>query len=268
MVPTIDGRMHHFINVGLYDALFVMQDTESRTLWNHITGEALYGPLVGRSLGPLGNLLQMSVTQALEVYPEAQVAISERMYFAGGRQFGTAGGFGPRGGGPARGDGPASRGGGSGAVAGPGAGRGRGSGVGPDTRNAALMPMFEVTLGKEDARRPRMDLGLGIWTDGTRRYYPVAAIRERGDAFVHELDGRPLLVYVDPDTNTPAALFVEARSAKVDGQQIRLDTGAVVRSGVLYGADGRRLAVTRPQQIFTRWYGFALTFPGPQVYGE
>ena len=33
--------MHHFENVGLYDGLFVMQDTESKTFWNHMTGEAL-----------------------------------------------------------------------------------------------------------------------------------------------------------------------------------------------------------------------------------
>jgi len=53
--------MGHFDNVGLYDGLFVMQDRETRTLWNHITGEALYGPMVGRTLGPLGNVVQMTV---------------------------------------------------------------------------------------------------------------------------------------------------------------------------------------------------------------
>ena len=89
--------MHHFDNVGLYDALFVMQDRESKTLWNHITGQALYGPMVGRSLGPVGNLLQTNVTQALALDPATQVAISDRMYFAGGRQFGTAGGAAGRG---------------------------------------------------------------------------------------------------------------------------------------------------------------------------
>ena len=57
--------MPRFENVGLYDGLFVMQDDETRTLWNHITGEALYGPHVGRTLGPMGNMLQMSAAQAL-----------------------------------------------------------------------------------------------------------------------------------------------------------------------------------------------------------
>ena len=233
--------MHHFDNVGLYDALFVMQDRESKTLWNHITGQALYGPLVGRSLGPVGNLLQTNVTQALALDPATQVAISDRMYFAGGRQFGTAGGAG-RGGPGGRSGGPAD--------------------------DSALMPMFSDTLGKEDARRPRMELGLGIWTAQTRRYYPLARIRERGEAFVDVLDGRKLVVYVDPETNTPAALFADAGGAAIRDREVRLDTGAVVRSGVVYDAAGSRLAVDRPQQIFTRWYGFALTFPGPEVFGE
>src|SRR5262249_47176082 len=87
--------MHHFDNVGLYDALFVMQDRESKTLWNHITGEAEDGPLVGRTLGPLTNLLQMDVKQALLMDPKMRIAISDRLYFAGGKQFGTASGFGP-----------------------------------------------------------------------------------------------------------------------------------------------------------------------------
>src|SRR5689334_16228814 len=81
--------MHHFNNVGLYDALFVMQDTESKTLWRHIDGQALYGPMVGRTLGPVGNLLQVNVQQALASDSQTRVAISDRPYVAGGRQMGT-----------------------------------------------------------------------------------------------------------------------------------------------------------------------------------
>jgi hypothetical protein len=89
--------MHHFNNVGLYDALFVMQDTESKTLWSHITGEALYGPLVGRTLGPIGNVLQTNVQQALEADQKTQVAISDRPYFVAGKAVGgTVGPGGPR----------------------------------------------------------------------------------------------------------------------------------------------------------------------------
>jgi hypothetical protein len=253
--------MHQFNNVGLYDGLFVMQDTETKTLWNHITGEALYGPLVGRTLGPLGNVRQTNVKQALAAGTNVRVAISDRVYFAGGRQFGTASGFGP-GRGPVPGRGAAR----GGAVPGRGPGAGRGS-AGPNP-NAQLSPMFIETLGKEDTRRPRMDMGLGVWTSTTRRYYPMELIRQRGEVFIDEIDGRKLLVYVDPETFTPAALFVNSASARLQDKEVRLDNGEVVRSGALLDARGRRRSAEQPQQVFTRWYGFALTFPGTEVFGQ
>ena len=63
------------------------------------------------------------------------------------------------------------------------------------------------------------------------------------------------------------ALCVNAGGAKAVGKEIRLDTGDVVRSGVLMDPRGRRRNVDSPQQLFTRWYGFALTFPGCDVFG-
>jgi hypothetical protein len=245
--------MHHFNNVGLYDALFVMQDTESKTLWNHITGEALYGPLVGRTLGPLKNVLQMNVRQALEMDPKMQVAISDRPYFAGGKPFGSAPGFaGGRGEAPARGAGP---------------GRAAGPRPAPGSPNAQLADFFVQTLGKEDTRRPRMDMGLGIWTDTLRRYYPMDRIRERGAAFLDRIGNKSVLIYIDPETSAPAAVFVNTKNATIEGKDVRLDDGAVIRSGVLIDRRGQRKQLERPQQVFTRWYGFALTFPGCEVFG-
>jgi hypothetical protein len=220
--------MLHFDNVGLYDGLFVMQDQESKTLWNHISGEALYGPHVGRTLGPVGNLMQMTVQGALEFDPSLQVAISDRPY----------------------------------------TGRSGRPGQRPPSDNAQLMPMFIETLGEEDTRRPRMDMGLGIWTDETRRYYPMEEIRARDGAFIDRLDGRDVLVYIEARSATPTAIFVDAESATVEGNEVRFDSGAVVRSGVLYDADGNRQERELPQQIFTRWYGYALTFPGAEVFGQ
>lgn len=230
--------MHHFNNVGLYDALFVMQDIETKTLWRHIDGQALYGPMVGHSLGPVGNLLQINVQQALAADPQTRIAISNRPYTAGGKQFGGGSGI------PGRG------------------------GRGAPSENAQLMPMFSQTLGKEDTRRPRMELGLGIWTSKTRRYYPVAVIRERGHALIDRIDGQSTLIYIDPETSNPAAMFVNAKTAKLDGAEVHLDSGSIVRSGILMDRSGKPLDAGRPQQMFTRWYGFALTFPGCEVFGQ
>lgn len=247
MAPTIDGKLHHFTNAGLYDGLFTLYDAETHTLWNHITGEAEYGPMVGRTLGPPGNQLQMNVSQALED-PKTEIAISDRIYFAGGKQFGTAGG-------------------------GFAAGRGRGqsradrgpAGPNPD---AVMNERFRGTLGTEDERRPRMELGLGIWSAKSKRYYPVTRIREKGGAFIDRLDGREILIYIDSESHTPAALFVKSATAKMQDDNVLLDDGAVVRLGVLLDRAGKRLPMEHPQQIFTRWYGFALTFPGSEVFGQ
>ena len=249
MVPTIDGQLHHFTNAGLYNGLFTLYDAESHTLWNHLTGEAEYGPLVGRTLGPPGNQLQMDVKQALEQDPKTEIAISDRVYFAGGKQFGTAGAIGP----------DRSGGGGQGR-----ANQGR-DGPNPD---AVMSDRFRGTLGKEDQRRPRMELGLGVWTATTRRYYPVAQIREHGGAFLDHLDGRAVLIYIDSESNTPAALFVKSASARMQDKDVLLDNGLIVRTSALLDRAGNRLAMERPQQIFTRWYGFALTFPGAEVFGQ
>ncbi len=119
--------MHHFTNAGLYNGLFTLYDAETHTLWNHVTGEAEYGPLVGRTLGPPGNQLQMNVKQALEQDPKTEIAISDRVYFAGGKQFGTA----------ARGLGP----------------RGAGQGPGGPNPDAVMADRFRGTLGQEDQRR-------------------------------------------------------------------------------------------------------------------
>ena len=51
-----------------------------------------------------------------------------------------------------------------------------------------------------------------------------------------------------------------------EGDAIRFDSGAVLRDGVLLDPAGAPLPLRRPQQMSTRWYGFAFTFPGCGVY--
>ena len=240
--------MAHFDNVGLYDALFVMQDHETKTLWNHITGEALYGPMVGSSIGPIGNLFQLSVEQALLRNPAMPIAISDRPYSVNGQQFGL--------------DGPIT-----------GGGRGRGRG-GPELAagnridpGRGLGGAFANSLGAEDSRLERMELGLGIVTTDTVRFYTMDAIRENG-ALLDEVDGRSVIVYMDQSTFTPAAMFVDASTATMEDRDVRLDSGAVIRDGVLYDAAGDRVEFEQPQQLFSRWYGFAMTFPGPEIFGQ
>lgn len=239
LVPSVNGTSTRFEAAGVYDGMLIMQDVLTRTIWNHITGEALYGPAVGTTLGPLGNVLQLTVKQALRMAPEARIAISDRIYFADGRKHGTLEGL---------------------SLLGRVHGR-------ADNR-AALSPAFTATLGAEDTRRPRMDLGLGVWTDKESRYYPRELIQRAGNALIDQMEGRTLLIYLDSRTSTPVALFVTSARARMDGSVVRLDNRQTVRDGVLFDGTGRRVAVQRPMQVFTRWYGFALSLPGTTVYAQ
>jgi hypothetical protein len=61
---------------------------------------------------------------------------------------------------------------------------------------------------------------------------------------------------------------INSMTAKLQGKEVRLDNGAVVRSGVRFDRSGKSRSAARPQQIFTRWYGFTLTFPGSEIFGK
>ena len=50
---TLDGRQLHFHLVGLNNRNFIMQDEETGTWWQQVTGKALLGPLKGKQLKPV-----------------------------------------------------------------------------------------------------------------------------------------------------------------------------------------------------------------------
>ena len=46
----VDGRHLTFETVGLLDGAFRMRDRETGTIWTHLDGKAIGGPLVGQRL--------------------------------------------------------------------------------------------------------------------------------------------------------------------------------------------------------------------------
>ncbi len=204
----------------------MLADDETESIWNHITGRAVYGPLKGSTL-PVFNLLHMTAEQALDRYPGLSVAISDR---------------------PVRGR--------------------RGFFAPLAERVPFLRQGFRSTIVKEDTRLPTMDIGLGVWTESQERYYPMEAVRAAGGALVDDFDGRRLVVYVEPDAYALDAFFTEEQTVSTDGSTVRVGQESVLEGGVLRDASGDRLEMERPLQLFSRWYGFALTFPGTTIYGR
>jgi len=227
MAPRIEGDVHLFSEHGLYDGLFLMKDEETGTYWDHMTGRAVYGPLVGTSL-TVSSLRQTTVEQVLETDPDAMVALSTQAIRTDDQMKveGLLAGI-----------------------------RGR------------LNGMFSSTVKQEDDRRPTMDIGIGVWSDAGARYYPHDVVREEGRALVDTFDGKRVLIYLDPKTFVLAAVYVDGDTPQWDDDVLRLSDGSYVASSLLYDRSDNRVRGDRPLQVFTRWYGFSLTFPQTEIYG-
>ena len=109
-------------------------------------------------------------------------------------------------------------------------------------------------------------MGLGVWTHLTQRYYPLQLLQDHHNSLIDQLDGQGLLVYVEPRSRVPSALYTRATACAWEDPVIKLNTGDVLRNGTVYDPHGRPMSIVRPMQVFTRWYGFAYTFPGCEIW--
>ena len=228
MTPSIDGVTHTFAEHGLYDGLFLMRDEETGTFWDHLTGEAVYGPGVGKVL-EIANLLHSRADQVLANYPDALIALSDR-------SIRTNEDMEPR--------------------------------SLLQRVRGGLNRMFSSTVEEEDSRLPTMDIGLGLWLGEEARYYSYDEVVAAGRAVLDTFQGQQTLVFLDPVTFVLSAFHVDGEGLRWDGDVLRLSNGQYVERSILYDPDGSRAEAGRPLQIFTRWYGFALTFPDAEIYEE
>ena len=213
----------------MYNGLVLLGDEESGSYWDHITGKCVTGPLKGYKLEEF-TLMQMDVAQALSAYPDIQVAISELTFVPRTIAFLMEW----------------SR----------------------KSKRGFLPPVFKKTMGEEDTRRPLMDNGLGVWTNTTHRFYPMACLHKRGGALIDEIDERRVLVFINPSSDIPVALYTRATECTWQNDLLTLDTGEVVREGTLCDKNSVPQHADRPRQLFLRWYGFSYTFPGCEVYED
>lgn len=193
-----------------------------------MTGEALYGPLVGKKL-EVESVIHTTVEQVLAEDPDALVAISTHpQAMARVERAGSLAQL--------------------------------------LERIPGVPQMFPATMGNEDDRRERMDIGIGLWGDGGARYYPMETVVAQGGALLDRFDGKTVLVYNDPTARALLALNTDADGVRWDGAVLHLSNGRRIEDGVLLSPEGQRTAPDRPLQVFTRWYGFSLTFPETEIY--
>ncbi|GGE27887.1 hypothetical protein GCM10011571_32570 [Marinithermofilum abyssi] len=194
MDPVVDGTVHNFSCIGIYNGMALLEDTETGSYWDHISGECLHGPLKGKMLS-LYPVQHLTVEQALKKWPELPIAMSQQPLYRRLIVEPLMNLFG---------------------------------------KYKIFPPYFYLSMGKEDTRLPKMTSGLGIYTKKTKRFYPIHTIKSAGGKLRDQVDGRPVTITIDIE-GFPKAEF----------------------------ANGEK-----PTQIYCRWYGFAYTFPGCELYEE
>ena len=76
----MNNKLHHFGAVGLTNGLAILADRETRTHWDHITGEAIAGPLTGSQL-EVWSFHMTTVTAALVELPDITISPSNYRSF-------------------------------------------------------------------------------------------------------------------------------------------------------------------------------------------
>ncbi|MFQ5876397.1 MAG: DUF3179 domain-containing (seleno)protein [Acidobacteriota bacterium] len=172
LTPVVEGRLHHFSAGGLHNGLILLIDDETRTYWDHITGEAVRGPLRGRRLESWA-VRMTTAGAALAGDPDLAISRSGRGLLA--RWLGGLARW-----------------------------QVRGRGLMPF--------FFHRTMEPKDRRRPTMDQGLGVVVGTRARYYPLEALRAGARAgtgapagLADDWSGRRLRLFIDPADRIPAA---------------------------------------------------------------
>ncbi|MBK8025120.1 MAG: DUF3179 domain-containing protein [Chloroflexi bacterium] len=227
--PTLNGRTLHFQRRGAYDGLMLIWDEETGSYWQHIRGEGLHGPSAGAQLRSLAVTRQMSASEAAR---QAGALLVQHDLSEAQQRFSRS------------------------------MEKMRSN---PATVEAGIAATFAV--GAEDTRRPRFELGLGVWGESGALFVPVSTLHAQNNAAVTRFGGRGLVVYLAEDAISPAAVYVETETARWEGDTLRVDGGRFIRNDGLYDSKEEaapRLA-ERPTQLLVRWFGFSFTFPGCAV---
>lgn len=70
----LDGKTYTFgVSGKLWRDALLMYDHQTRSLWSHITGEAIKGPLKGKKLKPLASMPQITWKTWQDNYPDTRV---------------------------------------------------------------------------------------------------------------------------------------------------------------------------------------------------
>jgi hypothetical protein len=125
--------------------------------------------------------------------------------------------------------------------------------------------IFRLSMTRSDNRLPELEIGLGIWIDGHARFYPLKTIKDQNNALVDTLNQQRMVVYIDPVSGAPEAHRTSAQIQGWEGETLVLDSGEQICNGYMLKAASEKQPIDRPNQQFTRWYGFSYMFPACEI---
>lgn len=225
--PVVDGNVLHFTERGIYNAMSLIADVETGSIWNHLTGVCMHGPLKGAQLEQL-DILTHSKASDLQIAHEHALFAPSQLSVEAEETAQTWNAW-----------------------------------------RASEAPEFPQrwldTISYHDPRLPRTEMGLGVWSGKTARFYPFRTINAHNNTIIDTFAGRKLLVYVDPSTSTPYAIYIDTVSAFWRDEVLQLDNGLRIQNGLMY-QQGKPTRIQRPEQLFQRWYSFAILFPTGDIY--
>lgn len=221
----VNGQTLHFQRRGAYDGLLLLWDRETNSYWQHITGECLHGSSAGTRLHMITNTRHMTAAEALARNPAAHLLTSP---LTEEQQMLS--------------------------------GMMEKMRAKPERVESGIL----TTINAEDTRRPRFELGLGVWDAAGSVFFPLVLLHTHNNVLITEFNGLPLLIYQTADALAPVAAYLPApvASATWEDDVLRLAGGASIRHDVYYTPEKQAQALKRPNQLLMRWFGFALTFPG------
>lgn len=165
----IKGKVHHFRPLGLVNGLVVLTDKESRSQWDHITGEAIAGPLEGYQLD-VWPMQMTTVRASLAEHPELTISLSHHRSFYKWLAVRLYPKF---------------------------------------IHQKVLLPYFFnwTMYGEPDSRLPKLTQGLGVIVGRKAKYYPISAIPF--DGLKDNWSGRTLRVERGMLDDVPCAFWLE-----------------------------------------------------------
>jgi len=226
-----NNKVYHFAAQGFYDVMALIADTETGTFWNHLTGTAVHGEEVGVELDRIDGVVQLLAKDALNAHPNALFTLMDGLTT---EEIETAERW-------------------------------------NTVYRLAEKPDYGTlshTIKPTDSRLPSHDMGIGIWTNHTVRYYSIMTLyMEQHGAIIDDIDGRKVVIVLDDEIGLPLAFYYDATKLEKSFGKLLLNDTAYYEKGVVY-ENKKRVRIERPNQNTIRWHGFSSLFPNSEIYGQ